>query len=296
MSKQLKKTAMQRQQEENRNYKKYMNYALDVFRWENLPEGIESRYIERYLYEYGECFFYKNKAMGLVCLPVFDTAQMNIYGDYDKGMIMSTNGLINEMVDYKKDGVRIWNNDLREPTRGYIVDYSEKMTQTELAIKMNVHQQKFPYFIACNKKNELSWKAMYQKISLGEPAVFHSDALNLDSLQVMPTQAPYVADKLNQYRFELEREILTFLGINNNFEKKERLVTDEVNSNNEFIQRNIQIQFKHRQEACEKINAMFGLNVKVVRVTDLVEEEMMEKQKEMMPEPTEGGKKNDNME
>ena len=208
---------------------------------------------------------------------------------------MSYNGLINEMVDYNKDGVRIWNNDLREPTKGYIVDYSEKMTQTELAIKMNVHQQKFPYFIACNKKNELTWKNMYQKIALGEPAVFHSDLIDLNSLQVMPTQAPYVADKLNEYRFELEREILTFLGINNNFEKKERLVTDEVNSNNEFIQRNIQIQLKHREEACEKINAMFGLNIKVVKVSDMVEEEMVEKAQAMMPEePKDGESKNDN--
>ena len=283
----INKTIAQRKQEENRNYKKYMNYALDVFRWENLPEGVESRFIERNLYGYGQCFFYKHKAMGFVCLPVYDTNQMNIYGEYDKGMVMSMNGLINEMVDYKKDGVHMWNNDLREPTRGYIMDYSDKMTQTELAIKMNIHQQKFPYFIACDKKNEQSWRNMYQRISLGEPAIFHNDALNTDNIQVMPTQAPYVADKLNEYRFELEREILTFLGINNNFEKKERLVIDEVNSNNEFIYRNIEIQLKHRQDACDKINKMYGLNVKVVRVTEMVEEEMMEKQKEMQPEPKE---------
>ena len=284
---QINKTIRKRIHEENRNYKKYMNYALDVFRWEGLPEGMESRFIEKQLYEHGECFFYNNKAMGLVCLPCYDTNQMNIYGEYDTGRVVSANSLINEMVNYKKDGVHIWNNDLREPTKGYIIDYSHKMTQTELAIKMNIHQQKFPYFIACNKKNELTWKNMYEKIALGEPAVFHSDLIDLSSLQVMPTQAPYVADKLNQYRFELEREILTFLGINNNFEKKERVIVDEVNSNNEFISRNIEVMYKHRQMACEKINKMFGLNVKVVRVTEIVEEEMMEKAQEMMPDPKE---------
>ena len=279
----VNKTKLERLQEENRNYKKYMNYALDVFRWENLPEGLESRHIEKQLYEHGECFFYKHKAMGFICLPCYDTNQMNIYGEYDQGIVMSMNGLINDTVNYKKDGVHIWNNDLREATRGYILDYSQKMTQTELAIKMNIHQQKFPYFITCNKKNELSWKNMYQKIALGEPAIFHSDAITLNDIQVMPTLAPYVADKLNEYRFELEREILTFLGVNNNFEKKERVVVDEVNSNNEFIERNIEIQLKNRQMACDKINAMYGLNVKVIKVSQMVEDEMMEQQLKMQP-------------
>ena len=284
----INKTIIKRRQEESRNYKKYMNYALDVFRWENLPEGLESRFIEKQLYEYGECFFYNHKALGFICLPVYDTNQQNIYGEYDTGHVMSYNGIINEFVNYKKDGVHIFNNDLREPTAGYIRDYSDKMTQVELAIKMNIHQQKFPYLISCNKKNELTMKNLYQRISLGDPAIFVHNGINIEDLQVLPSQAPYVADKLNEYRFELEREILTFLGINNNFEKKERVVVDEVNSNNEFIQRNIEIQYKHRLQACERINAMFGLNVQVVKVTEMVEDEMMEKQLEMMPEGKEG--------
>lgn len=289
----INKTRAMRTIEKSQNYKKYMNYALDVFRWENLPEGINSRHIERWLYEYGECFFYKHKAMGFVCLPCYDTNQMNIYGEYDQGMVVSRNGLINELVNYKKDGVRIWNNDLRVPTQGYIMDYSCRMSEVELAIKNNIEQQKFPYMIATNKKNELTMRNLYNKIQLGEPAVFHSDTLSMDSIQVLPTEAPYVADKLNQYRFELEREILTYLGINNNFEKKERVVVDEVNSNNEFISRNIEIQYKHRQEACEKINAMYGLNIKVTRVTEIVEEEMLEKEK-ALAEITGGGDNNDN--
>ena len=279
----VNKIRLERAVEENRNYIKYMNYALDVFRWDNLPDGLESRHIERQLYENGECFFFKHKAMGFICLPCYDTNQQNIYGEYDEGMVMSANGLINETVNYKKDGVHILNNDLKQPTKGYIADYSQKITQTELAIKMNIHQQKFPYFITCNKKNELSWKNMYQQIALGEPAIFHSDAITINDIQVMPTQAPYVADKLNQYRFELEREILTFLGINNNFEKSERLIVDEVNSNNEFIQRNIEIQLKNRQMACDKINEMYGLNVTVTKVNQMVEEEMFERQLEMQP-------------
>ena len=89
-------------------------------------------------------------------------------------------------------------------------------------------------------------------------------------LEVLTMPTPYVADKLNQYKYELEREILTFLSLNNNFEKKERLLTDEVNSNNDFINTNAMLMYKNRLQACEEINKKFGLNVRVLPNKDMI--------------------------
>ena len=86
----------------------------------------------------------------------------------------------------------------------------------------------------------------------------------IEDINVVLAPAPYVADKLRQERYELEREILTFLGLNNNFEKSERLLVDEVNSNNDFIIRNAELMFEQRKKACEEINEMFGLNISVI--------------------------------
>ena len=58
--------------------------------------------------------------------------------------------------------------------------------------------------------------------------------------------------------------------------KKERLVTDEVNSNNEFINNNLEIMFKCRKLACEEINKLFGLNVSVRKVNSELNKEMEE--------------------
>ena len=73
----------------------------------------------------------------------------------------------------------------------------------------------------------------------------------------------------------MEREILSFHGLNNNFEKKERLLVDEVNSNNDFIDRNVELMYRQRQLACEQLNKKFGWNVKVINLND----ETNEKQK-----------------
>lgn len=42
-------------------------------------------------------------------------------------------------------------------------------------------------------------------------------------------------------------------------EKKERLVSDEVNSNNELINLNLQSYLAPRQQACKEFNEKFGL-------------------------------------
>lgn len=50
------------------------------------------------------------------------------------------------------------------------------------------------------------------------------------------------------------------MGINNIMvDKKERLVADEANSNNELINLNLQSYFAPRQKACKQFNELFGL-------------------------------------
>ena len=52
---------------------------------------------------------------------------------------------------------------------------------------------------------------------------------------------------------------MTFLGVNNiMIDKKERLITDEANSNNELINLNLQSFLAPRQKACKQFNEKFG--------------------------------------
>ena len=68
-------------------------------------------------------------------------------------------------------------------------------------------------------------------------------------------------------------EFLTCLGINNsNTDKRERLISAEVNSNNQFVSCNVNKMLEARQRACELINAKFGLNISVELRTPQKEE------------------------
>ena len=175
--------------------------------------------------------------------------------------------------------VRILNNDLGLPTYPDIVYYARRMAEIDDIIMQNLRQQRVPYLFATSENDSFSIKTLYDKMYQGEPAIFVDKEMlkgEPENIVVLPTQAPYLVDKLQLQKQEMERELLTFLGINKTLEKKERLIVDETNSNNQFIKMASDIGFKQRQKACEAINAMFGLNVRVVETQDEFECEVMD--------------------
>ena len=256
--------------------KHYQMLALNRYRWENLPNGIESRYIEEMLYDNGECAMFDHPDLGLCVLRSSSRENLNIYGEPTKLTLTGFNEHRTVMMD---ECVRIMNNDLALPTLPNIVYYARRMAEIDDIIMQNLRQQRVPYLFATDENNSFSMKTLYDRIYQGEPAIFIDKEMlkgEPENIMVIPTVAPYLVDKLQIQKQEMERELLTFLGINNTLEKKERLLEDETNSNNQFIKMSSDIGFKQRLLACEQINQMFGLQVTVRETQDDFESEVME--------------------
>ena len=254
--------------------KHYQMLALNRYRWENLPNGIESRYIEEMLYDNGECAMFDHPDLGLCVLRSSSRENLNIYGEPTKLTLTGFNEHRTVMMD---ECVRIMNNDLALPSLPNIVYYARRMAEIDDIIMQNLRQQRVPYLFATDENNSFSMKALYDRIYQGEPAIFIDKEMlkgEPENIMVIPTVAPYLVDKLQIQKQEMERELLTFLGINNTLEKKERLIVDETNSNNQFIKMASDIGFKQRQLACQQMNEMFGLNVRVFETQDEFEEEV----------------------
>lgn len=252
--------------------KYYQMLALNRYKWENLPNGIESRYIEQMLYDNGECAMFDHPDLGLCVLRSSSRENLNIYGEPTKLTVTGFNEHRTVMMD---ECVRILNNDLGLPTLEHIVYYARRMAEIDDIIMQNLRQQRVPYLFATDENNALSMKTLYNRIYQGEPAIFIDKEMlkgEPENIMVIPTIAPYLVDKLQIQKQEMERELLTFLGINNTLEKKERLIVDETNSNNQFIKMASDIGFKQRQLACEQMNEIFGLNVRVIETQDEMNE------------------------
>lgn len=250
-------------------YNKYKMLSLNMFRWEGLPETIESRHIENSLFNYGLCLIVDDKDLGFISVPCNYGANMNVNAVPTEVITCGFNYIKTfKYLGKDKDKCQlILNNDLAIGNEHYIFDYAQRMFEVENCIRVNINQQKFPWFVHTTPNNKKTMETMFQKIMNGDPYILGSKD-QIGDVEVLTLSTPYIADKLNEYKYELEREVLSFHGLNNNFEKKERLLVDEVNSNNDFIDRNVELMYRQRKLACEQLNKKFGWNVRVINLNE----------------------------
>lgn len=244
-------------------YEKFKLIAINAFEWSGLPEGLEERHIERNLFNFGKCLFVDDKDYGFLALECVEGGQRNIYNDP-----LSWRGVgfrHNEV--YPADGcVIIENNKLRIPTKDIITLYAYKLSEVERTMDVNVKAVKTPVIFTCDETDVLTFKRIFQQVDGNIPAIFADKRMNPDSINVFNTGATFLGNELMDYSNSVENKLLTFLGVNNSpVDKKERLITDEANANNELISSFADLQLEARERACEAINSMYGLNVSVKR-------------------------------
>ena len=134
------------------------------------------------------------------------------------------------------------------------------MYETERTIDTNLIAQKTPILIEGDTKTTLTLKNLYAQYSGNTPVIFGNTKYNINNkLNVLRTDAPYLVDKLEVHKHNVIDDILTILGIDNaNTDKKERLIVDEVESNEDLINYFLNCFYAPRKRACVEINEKFG--------------------------------------
>lgn len=238
-----------------------------LFKWENLPNGIDEKWIERYLFTEGACLFYKDPTLGFMVAKMGENGMLNAYDEPTNVFPYATNYIYEgEQLINNSNCVIIRNNDDMIPTAPTIQLYAYKLTNIDRTIDTNIMAQKMPIIVKCTDKQRLSLKQAMNQRNDNEPVIYADKGLNTEEIQVLKTDAPIVFDKLQIQKHAVWNECMTFLGVNNaNMDKRERLVTNEVEANNQQVQASEDVMLKARERACELINKMFGLNIKVSR-------------------------------
>ena len=107
-------------------------------------------------------------------------------------------------------------------------------------------------------------KNLYKEYEGNEPFIFGDKNLDINGMKVLKTDAPFVADKLMQLKFQIWNEAMTYLGISNvDMHKKERLLNDEVTRNMGSTVASRYSRLEARKQACKEINKMFNLDIDV---------------------------------
>ena len=192
---------------------------MTLFEWSGLPDSMDSRFLEKVLYENGlACFCYDDSLgwLSLRCLPsdylnVYDLA--NRYKAYGTGYEKT----------FEKDSIVLVRNNLDEiPTINTIHLFAMRLFEAERSIEVNVKAQKTPVLIKCSDKQRLTLKNVYAKYDGNEPVIFGDKDLDVEEFTVLKTDAPFIADKLTEYKRNIWSEALSFLGVNNTPAEKGR--------------------------------------------------------------------------
>lgn len=243
--------------------------AMSVFEF-RFPETWAENYLLYVLYCWGRFAIFNTDRFGVVALDCGLTGY-NLF--YQPTNAVITNPLIRSTITPKIDSqcvvVKL------QPNYCGIMDivsyYADLMALCAEAAGMNLVNSKLSYvFAAENKQSAESYKKACDKIYGGDPAVFMDSKL-FDSEGKAKWQMfnqnvgqNYIVDRVLADMRKIEQMFATDIGIPNaNTDKKERLIVDEVNSNNFETQSRCDMWLMSMQKEFEKANKMFGLDLSV---------------------------------
>lgn len=254
-------------QSANMNNTTFMQYfnrltelSISMFEWKNLPETVDPRFLELTLFGDGMAIFFEDEVLGFCALRTMIGGKLNIYQIPTIRTAYASNGY-NMSLD-ETNSVIVFNNMLHTNSVMDVEQFSKRLYNLDRIIDVNANAQKTPILVSCDDTQRLTLLNLYKQYDGNAPVIFGDKNLNPNSLKVLTTGAPYVADKIYQLKVQIWNEALTYLGISNiNITKKERLITDEVTRNQGGTIASRYSRLEARRQACKQINDMFGLDI-----------------------------------
>ena len=244
-----------------------MELSIAMFEWKNLPSSIDERFLEMTLFTDGHAVFFKDESLSTeedeqyLALQVLFNGKLDVYRIPIRRRAYAVNNYQRELTN--KDSVIIYNNMLHTNSYVDVVTFAKRLYNLDRIVDVNANAQKTPILIKGNEQQRLSLKNLYKEYDGNAPVIYADKSLDMNALQVLNTNAPYVADKIYQLKTQIWNEALTYLGISNvSFQKKERMLQDEVTRTQGGVIASRYSRLESRRKACDKINAMFGLNIK----------------------------------
>ena len=268
------------------NFNRLKKKAITLFEWINLPKEIDERYLELMLCDNGYVCFFKDQVVEGIdtyfALQCTLGGRFNVYNIPTIYQIYTASGY--QARRNASNAVIIYNNLMHTPTVPTLMYHAYNISNIERTIDINLNQLKRPYIFLVPENQKFSFQKLIADIKNNQDVIIGNKDLNLDSVANINTITPNNTLELYNLKKRYYNEALTDLGINNlQVDKKERLVADEVSSNDEDVKITRNEMLAMRKMACKQINEMFGLNVDV-RFRLQNEEALNKEEKEMKEE------------
>lgn len=249
--------------------------ATNRFKWSGLPEEIDVRFLELTLFNFGLSVFFKDDA---------EVNKADVHKATDKFMALQggANGRLNMLNNptafrvvgnnfvgktiSAKNCVPIWANYLRVPDLDIVTIYAERLADFDRTIEINARNARRTKIVATNENQRMSTSNIVKAIDSGEPVINVTGPIQ-DMAFVSALDLGIHPDQIINMQIARRRvwdECMGLLGIENaNQDKKERLVSSEVDANSDQTDTMRNVNLNARRMAAEEINRRYKLNVSV---------------------------------
>ena len=139
-----------------------------------------------------------------------------------------------------------------------------KLVDVEMVLRTALKSQKTPWLVGYSPESEEQRQIIKNNLDSDEPYLF-LEMDDINQFKAIVSGANYNCDKLYNLKCAYENEIKEYLGINNLGvnEKKEHLIGDEININQEIVESHGECFLDCLKEFCERIGEVLGIKISV---------------------------------
>lgn len=259
----------------------FRRLGISMYEW-TVPEDIPRIYanpsrIEKYLYDDGACVAWMNGEQFMISKCV--KYGIDEYGEPDiyEPLLYGGDGIVSGPKLGPRltldECVPIWNNEDLLSSWDIIRPWVIRYAKTQAVRDNNLVYCNYPAIITVVNGKDLEAKYAGNVLKdLHSMVIQDGSATPMKNIDVLDFGVPYILDKLGMERDAYGNDALQAIGINVlDFEKKERVIQDEVNANTERIKTITGTPLELRKQAAEQIDEMFGVRLSVEkRVNDVM--------------------------
>lgn len=271
--------------------KKYKGLAESMFRYEGMDDPrlqdmqvmSQDTVPEIFLLKNGQCVWFDDTVTGQVhCLPMVMDSTINMYGKPSAWYPVPV-GWNDTLTPTAKDSAmaRIRNTRLDATTsvimrndlfggndESFIDAMVDELVDNTLTMNQLQLLAKSPFVFNVSEDNMLSAKNFFLALSSDRPAIF-TNSMGDKPVPVLETTQVKIDPALFELFDRFECQILEYLGFPCvPITKRAQQTVSEVQSNDAKIYARRQEKWNQRQKACDRINELFGLNLRCISVID----------------------------
>lgn len=271
-------------------FARFVQDALERYKFEGLPETISERVLlEALLWYSGACFFEKNG--NLLALPAVPTGDgFNIYGDAGEAWVFARNGQFNESVKLyihgsdesaflkktngigtagKYKGVFVWENKIHYPFINQVMMFAQAVADTYRTLDVCRKNIKNPFIVTAEETVVPTVRKFFKDRDENDEFIISSGIFDADKVQILPIQTNSEslsgAIQLIEWYENKYRELCGIENNGNMDKKGENLITAELDINDMATELSVDKCVDTIQECLDDVNKIFGTNITVRR-------------------------------